>query len=286
MVYLRSVEMDPNQKPLKNDLTTAEAFAKSWMHLPAGSVYSFEQFEEWLSPITREEVEEKTVLELGCGNGSLLVHLTKWRPSRIVAVELGPSAEVAEKNMAETDYRSYSIVRADLTTFSSDGFDLVYCIGVLHHLANPDKGFDSVLKNVKPAGRFHCWVYAREGNAAILHVVDPLRKITSRLPWQITKYLVATPLAAVYFIYAKLLRRLSRFRLIRKAPLFEYSVWIALRPFAFFRHVAFDQLVSPRTGYIDRQTVEKWLSDPRVLPDSSYIVFRNGNSWKFGGRVR
>ena len=46
---------------------------------------------------------------------------------------------------------------------------------------------------------------------------------------------------------------------------------------------AFDQLVARTTAYIPRARVEVWLSDPRVEPGSSYIVLRNGNSWKFGG---
>ena len=69
-------------------------------------------------------------------------------------------------------------------------------------------------------------------------------------------------------------------------PLYEYSLWIAKREFAFFRHVAFDQLVTPQTRYIDRPTIEGWLkSNPRIA-DGAYIVMRNGNSWKFGGSTR
>ena len=286
MVPLRSRQMDAKQSHVSDDRATAEAFAKSWTHLPAGSVYSFEQFEDWLAPITREDIEGKSVLELGCGNGSLLMHLVRWLPSRMVGVELGASAEVADKNLRNTGYRTYTIVRADLTTFTSDGFDVVYCIGVLHHLADAAKGFDSVLANVRPSGRFHCWVYAREGNAFIVHTVEHLRKITSRLPWMITKYVVATPLAALYFVYAKFLQCMRRFAFARKAPLFDYSLWIAQRPFSFFHHVAFDQLVTPRTRYIEKGTVESWLRNPKVAPGSAYIIFRNRNSWKFGGRVQ
>ena len=70
----------------------------------------------------------------------------------------------------------------------------------------------------------------------------------------------------------------------RALPLYEYSLWIAQREFAFFRHVAFDQLVTPQTAYLDRPTIERWLrANPRIAPDSTYVIMRNGNSWKFGG---
>jgi SAM-dependent methyltransferase len=170
-----------------------------------------------------------------------------------------------------------------MTRFEGGDFDLVYSIGVLHHLQEPELGFVAVLDNVKAKGRFHCWVYAREGNGLVIAIVEPIRRVASRLPWWVTKYLIATPLAVPFWAYAKLLSKLPDWRWLQRLPLYRYSLWIARREFAFFRHVAFDQLVTPQTTYVDRATVERWLRDPRVLPGSTYIVFRNGNSWKFGG---
>jgi SAM-dependent methyltransferase len=270
---------------MTHDTKTANAFADSWNNLPAGSVYTQEQFEEWFNPITRENVQGKTVLELGCGNGSLLVHMAEWKPSRLVGVDLGSSVVSARKNMEGSGFNDYELIQADLTAFASEGFDLTYSIGVLHHLKEPGKGFEAVVANTKPGGRFHCWVYAREGNAIIINLVDPVRKIASHFPWWFTKYCVATPLVIPYYLYAKLLRQFRHFPLAKVAPLFQYSIWIAQRGFLFFRHVAFDQLVTPQTAYIDKQTVQSWLDHPRITPNSTYVIFRNGNSWKFGGTV-
>ena len=50
---------------------------------------------------------------------------------------------------------------------------------------------------------------------------------------------------------AKALRALPRWQVLRALPLYDYSQWIAQREYAFFRHVAFDQLVTPQTAYID-----------------------------------
>src|SRR5689334_18184521 len=80
------------------DKETADAFASSWNNLPHGSVYTFEQMEDWFSPLVKDDVEEKTVLELGCGNGSLLSHLPKWRPHFIEGVDLGDSILSCKKN--------------------------------------------------------------------------------------------------------------------------------------------------------------------------------------------
>ncbi|MCP9455882.1 MAG: methyltransferase domain-containing protein [Nitrospira sp.] len=269
------------------DQKTADAFATSWNNLPKGSVYTRDQFEDWLAPVSEGDVSGKSVLELGCGNGSLMMHMAGWAPSRLEGVDLGDSVQSAIENMSATGFSHWKVTRADLTEFVSDGFDLVYSIGVLHHLKDPKKGFDAVLRNVKSGGRFHCWVYAKEGNALIIYLVDPIRKVASRLPWWINKYLIATPLVVPYFLYAKLLSRFRSLKILKKLPLYDYSIWIAKREFAFFRHVAFDQLVTPQTSYIDRQTIESWLHrNDRIDPGSTYIIMRNGNSWKFGGRCK
>ena len=271
------------------DQSTADAFAESWNHLSEGSVYTFKQFEDWLSPLGSESFKNKEVLELGCGNGSLLIHALSFMPSKLVGVDLGDSVLSARKNLnKEITNGNVDIVQADLVDYRGSEFDLVYCIGVLHHLKNPQDGFNSVLENTKKGGKFHVWVYAWEGNFIVRWFVDPIRKISSRLPWWFTKYLVATPLVLPYFLYAKFIRMLNNifvsFKKIGKyLPLYEYSLWISERDFYFFRHVAFDQLVTPSTVYIKRGQIESWLNDSRIDKDSTYIVFRNGNSWKFGG---
>jgi len=268
------------------DQKTADAFATSWNTLPAGSIYTYEQFEDWLNPLTKKDIENKSVLELGCGNGSLLVHITRWNPSNLEGVELGDSIRSAYKNIVATGFKNAKITKHDLTTFESDGFDIVYCIGVIHHLKNPKEGFDAVLRNVKKGGRFHCWVYAKEGNAVIMYIVDPIRKLVSKLPWWFTKYFVATPLVVPYYVYAKLISLFRNISFVKQLPLYEYSCWIAQREFLFFRHIAFDQLVTPHTTYIEKTTIQKWLdSNPTIDPASTSIIFRNGNSWKFGGKV-
>lgn len=272
---------------IASDKETADAFAQSWNHLPPGSIYTREQFEDWLSPLTRADAEGHRVLELGCGNGSLMVHMASWHPAYLEGVDLGDSVLSARKNLSALPFPNWRVIQGDLTEFASDGFDLVYCIGVIHHLKDPKKGFDSVVRNTSKGGRFHIWVYAREGNRLVLLLVEPLRRIASKLPWWFTKYCVATPLAVPFFVYAKCLAAFRGIRLLTRFPLYEYALWIAPRNFGFFRHVAFDQLVTPQTTYPPKSTIEAWLrGTPSIDPASTYLIMRNGNSWKFGAAVR
>ena len=271
---------------MKADQRTADAFATSWNNLPSGSVYTNEQVSDWFAPLTEADIRGKRVLEMGCGNGSLMVHVLGWAPKQLDGIDLGESVQSAQANLKATGRTNWSVSQADLTTHRSDGYDVAYSIGVLHHIKEPRLGFESVLANTRPGGRFHCWVYAKEGNGIVIALVDPIRKVAARLPWWLTKYGLATPLVFPYYLYAKALAALPRWKALTGLPLYEYSLWIAKREYAFFRHVAFDQLVTPQTVYIDRPTLEAWLRDERIAPDSGYIIMRNGNSWKFGGERR
>jgi SAM-dependent methyltransferase len=282
-------------KPLDDarDASTAHAFSTSWNNLPAGSVYTPAQHADWMAPLTPADVRGKDVLELGCGNASLLFHTASWEPAKLVGVDLGDSVLSARLNMGKTNHPRWDIQQDDLTKYTSSGYDVVYCIGVLHHLKTPQEGFDAVIRNVRPGGQFHCWVYAHEGNLAVRLIVEPTRRIACHLPWWLNKYLIATPMVTPYFFYAKALHLLtsggtnSFTAALKWLPLFEYSLWIAKRDFSFFRHVAFDQLVTPQTAYISRKQIDAWMTaNPSVEPHSTYAIFRNGNSWKFGGRVR
>jgi SAM-dependent methyltransferase len=266
------------------DLKTADSFANSWNNLPSGSIYTKDQIIDWFLPLTNEDIKGSRILELGCGNASIIQHIIKDNPELIVGVDLGDSCISAKKNLQMSDYTNYEIIQSDMTTFRSENkFDIVYSIGVIHHLKEPKSGFNSVIENTKPGGRFHCWVYAREGNSVIIYLVDPIRKIASKLPWWFNKYLIATPLSFVYYIYAHLITFLK----LNFFPLYEYSKWIKKRNFLFFRHVAFDQLVTPQTVYISKSQIENWLkNNEKINIESSYIIFRNGNSWKFGGKLK
>jgi len=279
--------MNEASRQLSTDERTAYAFAQSWNTLPEGSVYTREQFEDWMAPLTQSDFSGKRVLEMGCGNGSLLIHSASWNPSFLLGIDLGESTQSASLNLQRSGFNNWKIEQVDLIGFQSDGFDLVYCIGVLHHLESPFEGLRSVVANVRDGGKFHCWVYAKEGNFVIRLCVEPLRRLFSRFPWWFTKFLVATPLALPVYAYAKTVNALRSLPFTTRLPLAEYCFWIAKREIAFFRHVVFDQLVTPMTRYIARSEVEEWLgrlSD--INRDSIYLIKRNGNSWKFGGTVQ
>jgi SAM-dependent methyltransferase len=268
------------------DLKTAEAFSDSWVNCFSPSPYTLIQVREWFEPIKLEALAGKKVCELGCGNGGLLQYVARFSRT-VTGVELGRCVEIAKENFRRMKIDHVDFIQEDILSFADghpDVYDLVYCIGVLHHMKDPEEGFGAVVRSTRPGGRFHCWVYGYEGNFLIRTLLEPLRRIASRLPWWLNKYALALPLAIPFFLMSQVVKRLRRDPFERLVPLYGYLQWIGGYRFAFHHHVAFDQLVSPQTTYIRRETIAAWLDRPDL--ENTYILPRNGNSWKFGGMRR
>lgn len=263
------------------DFKTSQAFSYAFSALSVGSIYTKEQVADILYPINQKMIENKDVLEMGCGNGSILQHIIDYKPNRIVGVELGDSYLLAQKKfeLLSSDI-DWKIINEDLLKFNSTGFDFVFCIGVLHHMKTPFAGFQAVLKNTKSGGHFHCWVYAKEGTLFVRIFIEPLRKLCQLLPKSFVKYLIASPLAIPFYLYSKMHKYLGK--KISFLPLSKYVSFLSERNYSYFRYVALDQLITPQTTFIKKSTIESWLaSDARIK--NKYIIFRNGNSWTFGG---
>jgi len=273
---------------MSKDFETAKKFSNSWNNVYNPSVYTYEQVTEWIAPWNVNEMKGQSVLELGCGSGAILDHLQKICNISLTGIDLGSCVDTARKLLNE----NVNIIQADLTDHKYilsllGRFDRCYTIGVLHHLREPQKGFESLIELTKPGGYFHAWVYAHEGNCIVRIFVEPLRIFANQIPWWFNKFIIALPLSVPFYFYAKLCSLLKKFGFSNlRIPLFDYMLWISIRDFRFHHHVVFDQLVTPTTHYIKRERIEKWLKHPLIEPDSIYIKFRNGNGWKFGGRIK
>ena len=89
---------------VQSDHKTAQAFSTSWNNLPSKSIYTWGQFEDWFMPLTEKDIHGRTVLEMGCGNGSLMQHLLAWHPTHLHGIDLGDSVHSARVNLTQTGY--------------------------------------------------------------------------------------------------------------------------------------------------------------------------------------
>lgn len=254
---------------------TAAAFGYSWSHYPRGNPYTEEQWRDWVEPLGPDDFAGRLVLDAGCGLAGFAEYAHEWGAGQVVGADLSEAVDAARERLGDR----IDLVQADLhrLPFVEGTFDLVYSIGVLHHLPSPEAGFAAIARMAQPGGLVFAWVYGRENNGWIVNVVDPLRRhLLARLPRVLTKWAVSLPLAAALFPLTRLARRGAR------VPYRDYLAWLGESDFGFVHGVVFDHLVAPTSHYVAREEFERWFRHAGLV--DVRITWRNRNSWRGLGR--
>ncbi len=146
-------------------------------------------------------LEGKVGLDAGCGKGRytrfLAEHLTAT-----AALDGSSAVEAAARNLGGLS--SVLVVKSDLRSapFAPASFDFISSLGVLHHLDDPQEGFNRLLTYLAPGGRILLYLYSRPAEfglrSAALSVASALRTITVKLPHRLLK-VVSAPIASILY---------------------------------------------------------------------------------------
>lgn len=107
------------------------------------------------------------ILDAGCGTGvgtEYLVHLNPQ--AQVVGIDLSAGAlSVAQERCRKSgadrvEFHHLSLYDADQVPGE---FDLINCVGVLHHLPDPIRGIQALAPKLAPGGLFHIFVYGELG---------------------------------------------------------------------------------------------------------------------------
>jgi len=118
-------------------------------------------------------VKGKTVLDAGCGDGTL-IELIAGQGAEAVGIDINPSITVPARRCR--GLKNVTVLQADVfqPCFEPASFDFVWCEGVIVHTANPRKAFEAVKDLVKPGGQMYVWVYPSERLSVYQRIRDLL----------------------------------------------------------------------------------------------------------------
>jgi SAM-dependent methyltransferase len=220
---------------------TASSFGFEWAKFK--DIFdSYEaNFLSYISPIDKEFFKDKLVLDAGCGAGRHSYFAAKYG-AKVVAFDL--SKEVVRVASGNLKGLNAEVLQSDMYNFSyPQKFDYIFCIGVLHHLPDPQEGFSKLVSLLKENGTISIWVYGKKNNKLAQYIYEPLRKITTLIPHRIL-YCSVLPIALLVEITNRL-----------KLPIFSYY---AVFPFKTKWNDAFDVFSAPSAKYYDLHEIEDW----------------------------
>ncbi len=115
----------------------------------------------------KPQKQDIRILDAGCGTGVSTEYLVHLNPhAQVVGIDLSAGAlEVAKercKRSGANRVEFHHLSLYDVEQLPGE-FDLINCVGVLHHLSDPIRGIQALAKKLAPGGLMHIFVYGELG---------------------------------------------------------------------------------------------------------------------------
>ncbi|MPY74664.1 MAG: methyltransferase domain-containing protein [Alphaproteobacteria bacterium] len=252
---------------------TIDDFGDQWTRYTTNDGYyaSLELFRDVCGPVLDPSaLEGATVSEIGSGTGRIVAMLVAAGAARVIAIEPSDAFEVLKVNTASFADRIEYVRGAGEAVPAGRNLDYVFSIGVLHHIYDPAPVVRAAHAALRPGGRMLVWLYGREGNESYLRLVEPLRKVTVRLPQSLLAA-ICYGLNLCLALYILLCR-------VFPLPLRGYMNNVIGR-FSWAKRylVIYDQLNPTVARYYTREQAEALLADGGFV--NIRLHHRHGYSW-------
>lgn len=248
-----------------------------------GAVPEYEEnFLDLIQPVSPADFVGRLVLDAGCGFGRHAWYAARYG-AEVVAMDSSEEAVAsAARNLREC-FRAH-VIQGDVhrPPLRKGVFDLVYCLGVLHHVEKATVAFRALDELVKPTGRLSVWVYGpRQGLTRI--ATGALHGATSEMsPAQLRRFsqVLAGVLRVVSHTPHRALGKIPILSdIVTHLPVHDHSRW----PFETVVADIYDRLRVPVTDYFMGEEIERWYADAGYADIRVSRRVRNTESFRATG---
>ena len=119
------------------------------------------------------QFDNPNILIAGCGTGHHACIAKDYLNSKVLAVDLSLSSlSYAKRKTDELAFKNIEYLNADILELNSlkRKFDVIECIGVLHHMKDPLKGLKVLLNLLEPHGLIKIGLYSEKARKHIISV--------------------------------------------------------------------------------------------------------------------
>lgn len=124
-----------------------------------------------------------TWLVAGCGTGQEPATVALAYPdTKVTAIDVSEtSLEYAQRKCATLGISNIRLLKLDLRKVTELGqqFDVISCCGVLHHLPDPEKGWEALVTALRPNGLMRIMLYSRFGYPNVAAEPDLIGHLTN-----------------------------------------------------------------------------------------------------------
>jgi SAM-dependent methyltransferase len=246
---------------------TIDRFGYEWTHFDD---YDCNNFEAFVNPLPVNFLKGKLGLDIGCGAGRHARQASE-RGAEIVCVDLSESVDIAYKNNAENAF--VHVVQGDVYNlpFKTGNFQFIYSLGVLHHLTEPERGYQTLIPFLREGGALFIWLYAYAPRKIAL---ETLRSVSQKLSNNNIRRMAYICNLIDYGIFVNMYHLMCNLPVLGK--LINRDTFIRFREYKGYGFRVgyidwFDRLSAPITNFYKKSEVRKWLtrsglSDTKLLP--------------------
>ena len=119
-----------------------------------------------------EKIYKPDVLIAGCGTGKHAISASRYKDAKILAIDLSLSSlAYAKRKILDLNYKNFDFLAADILEIKNLGkkFDVIECVGTLHHMNKPLLGLEALLNLLKPNGFLKIGLYSKIAREPIIN---------------------------------------------------------------------------------------------------------------------